>query len=281
MVNAGQMIDTGFVLFVTFTCGYALFGNKDKSETRTRRWAMELAALQETLRELIGEATAAGSNLDRTLLKRKQEIEGVLQRLEATTNSGEQLPNASWERRAAEAPRPTRAAVKNQEQQRRAAAARPEPEKRKEEPPVQRPAKPPIEPGSLQDSQLARRIEIFLDEQPARRASMGDPTDPAAYKVARRLLEGGKEIHVVARKVGLPIEEVRMIDSMVQRDAAMLPDVTLREEVAEEAAPAVAPATYSRAKRVAQTAQRDQWTDELAGLLEDSELEIRRETTFL
>src|SRR6187399_839774 len=99
--NPSQIIDTGFILFTVFTCGYALLGNKDRSEERSRRWIAELSALQEALRELIGEAGAASSNLDRTLQKRKLELEKLLQKLDAAETpkvrpAADELPNETW-----------------------------------------------------------------------------------------------------------------------------------------------------------------------------------------
>ena len=42
--------------------------------------------------------------------------------------------------------------------------------------------------------------------------------DPATYKIARRLLASGKEIHVVARKVEMPVSEIRLLDRLMRQE---------------------------------------------------------------
>ena len=42
--------------------------------------------------------------------------------------------------------------------------------------------------------------------------------DPVTYRIARRLLRGGKEIHVVARKIELPVSEVRLLDKLMRQE---------------------------------------------------------------
>lgn len=241
-----QLIDTGFVLFVIFTCGYSLFGKTAKGPSK--KWMDELATLQEGLRELISEASAASSNLDRTLVRRKQELETLLKKLEATKESAfstkassrreEEFPNETWVMDRPKTPAPAG---------KKAAAPQPEPR------------------VSSQDSDLARRIEVFLESKTSSRPSASeDSIDPVAYKVARRLLENGNEIHIVAKKVGLPLEEIRVLDSMIEREEKP------------------APTAYSRAKRVERVEEsEDKWTSELTNLLEEQEDGIRRATTLL
>ena len=40
--------------------------------------------------------------------------------------------------------------------------------------------------------------------------------DKTAYKIARRLLAAGAEIHVVARKLDLPVSEIRLLDRLMR-----------------------------------------------------------------
>lgn len=239
-----QLIDTGFVLFVIFTCGYSLFG-KSAAKEPSRQWMEELSALQEGLKELISEASAASSSLDRTLIKRKQELETILKKLEAAKEAPvttvkreqEEFPNETWVMDA-----PKKSSPKRVEAPRRRAMT--------------------------QDSELARRIEVFLESKTSSRPPASeDSIDPVAYKVARRLLENGTEIHVVARKVGLPVEEIRVLDSMIERPG-------------EKPADTPKATAYSRAMRV-QHEPEDSWGSELNELLEQQEDGIRRATTLL
>ncbi|MFN8388901.1 MAG: hypothetical protein U0136_01265 [Bdellovibrionota bacterium] len=42
--------------------------------------------------------------------------------------------------------------------------------------------------------------------------------DPTAYRIARRLLASGTEIHIVARKLDLPASEVRLLDKLMRQE---------------------------------------------------------------
>jgi len=44
--------------------------------------------------------------------------------------------------------------------------------------------------------------------------------DPTAYRIARRLLADGTEIHVVARKLDLPVSEMRLLDRLMREESA-------------------------------------------------------------
>ena len=284
-LNAAQLADTGFVLFVVFTCGYSLFGNSSGPSAKSKRWIEELRQLQETLRELIGEATAASSSLDRTLQKRKLELEKLLQRLESATESREitdDYPNETWVNRSraseappqqVRAPAPQRATTPQrggvQSSQLTQAQLTQALNNRRAQ------AQAMIDP---QESDLARRIEVFLDGKKPLRATSEDGPDPVAYKVARRLLQEGKEIHIVAKKVGLPVEEVRVLDSMLR-------GIQMEQESAHIVRSTEAP-TYSMSKQIINS--RDPLSDELEELLLEQERSIelprgniRRETTFL
>jgi len=265
-----QLIDTGFVLFVVFTCGYSILSNRDRGQEKSRKWIEELSALQEALRELIGEASAASSNLDRTLVKRKQELETLIKKIDAAKASSEvpELPNDTWERRA----QPERAPQESRQSQ-----PRQEPRPRPTTPAPSAPQLPRRPIADPRDSELARRIEVILESKPAPKPASEDSLDPVAYKIAKRLLLSGKEIHLVARKVGLPVEEVRVLDTMLREAEGS-------EEPEFKMEPTPPPTAYSRAKKI-QPVQ-DSWSDELSELLEAEESRIqtsgiRRATTLL
>lgn len=269
-INAAQLADTGFVLFVVFTCGYSLFANKEQGGQKSRKWIQELAILQETIRELIGEASSASSQLDRTLQRRKLELEKLLTKIDNSPTYSPDMPNESWEEWPIQrAPRP----------QERAAAPKPAPQQNRIQP-KQQPSSIRRPIPLTQDSELARRIEVFLDDKKPSRMVSEESSDPAAYKIARRLLESGKEIHVVAKKVGLPIEEIRVLDAMVKGDSAPIDEMHLVRATPPEV---VSAPTYSRAKQII---TRQEVSHEID--LEDEEINfdtgsspIRRATTFL
>lgn len=42
--------------------------------------------------------------------------------------------------------------------------------------------------------------------------------DLVTYRIARRLLDSGKELHVVARKVDMPVSEIRLLDNLMRQE---------------------------------------------------------------
>ena len=275
-INAEQLADTAFVLFVVFTCGYSLFANREQGAGKSKKWIQELALLQETIRELIGEASSASSHLDRTLQRRKLELEKLLSKIEVSQSHSSEMPNASWEERPINTS--SRAQHAERPQERVASPRRTQTQTRNaprlQPAPLRRPA--PL----TQDSELARRIEILLDDKKPSRMVAEESSDPAAYKIARRLLESGKEIHIVAKKVGLPIEEIRVLDSMIKGEAEPIEEMHLVRAIEPTA---ISSPTYSRAKQIIARPERDYPTE-----IEDEELDyqqsnsqIRRATTFL
>jgi hypothetical protein len=275
-INAAQLADTGFVLFVVFTCGYSLFANKEERAGKSKKWMQELTVLQETIRELIGEASSASSQLDRTLQRRKLELEKLLTKIDASPQYSPDFPNDSW----AERPAPQRPQQQQRYVEERAASPRPAQQQTRVQPKPQAPTQRRPVPLS-QQSELARRIEVFLDDKKPTRMAAEESSDPAAYKIARRLLESGKEIHVVAKKVGLPIEEIRVLDSMVKGASEPIDETHLVRAIEEETLSV--PPTYSRAKQIV---SRPEIAHEID--LEDEEISftsqqspIKRATTFL
>ena len=270
-INAAQLADTGFVLFVVFTCGYSLFANKEQGAAKARKWAHELVLLQETIRELIGEASSASSQLDRTLQRRKLELEKLLNKIDTIPAYSTEMPNQSWEER------PIRKESRAQDE--RVAATRQAPTQSRVIPrPQPTTQRRPI--PLTQESELARRIEVFLEDKKPSRLVADEASDPTAYKIARRLLEAGQESHVVAKKVGLPIEEIRVLDSMIKGVGEPEADMHLVRATASEKFSAP---TYSRAKQIV---SREDVVHEID--LEDEEIDftekpiqIRRATTFL
>jgi hypothetical protein len=159
-------------------------------------------------------------------------------------------------------------------------------------PPAQKQKAPVRREIDQRDSELARRIEVFLDDKKAPRlmGKVDESSDPAAYKIARRLLEAGKEIHLVAKKVGLPIEEIRVLDSMVNGPTEIPEEIHFVRAI-EPAAPVNA--TYSRSKQILRPQENytevrgmEDENDPLEELLEEPRsqmrtTQIRRATTLL
>ena len=65
--------------------------------------------------------------------------------------------------------------------------------------------------------------------------------DQATYRIARRLLLAGKELHIVARKVDLPVSEIRLLDRLIREEDKRREDL----EGGMEATPVEARSTLS------------------------------------
>lgn len=310
------IIDAAFFALVLYTCYRSLFRSTlpDTSVARARRWKEELQNVEESLRELIGEASAAGSNLNRSLLKRKDELQTLIRRIEEARLAGEEIIEEQET-----APIPARRISQyaaHELAQAPAAQARPSHAETRRKPAPQPPAPaaspdlpnaswtraPRAQGYAMQDNDEGDAFELGLDSlldsaadrvtitqasaPMARRIAAPAPgmdrskalaaqieklkmksldaeeeelpppppgVDAIAFKVARRLLSAGKEIHVVARKLELPIAEVRMIERMMRIEQGEEIDVMegdetelAQERIAESAPKRRATAKFDR-----------------------------------
>lgn len=269
------LIDMGFVLLVAASCIVSLRAG-DGGSGKADRWREELRDLQNVLKGLIDEASAASSHLDRRLLQRKQELETLLGKLEASQAllTSEQAPAPPRKMRTAvpnASERPwtlgdsfdeTSAAV--DEEDRLAAIAQStsdrvqiaQPKKhltragaiasalaaaraRGAEVPQLAPQSQPQQQPRQQTTRsaaptLSNQVEVTdTIEDEAERATYErlSIVDPGAYRIARRLLAAGKEIHVVARKLELPVSEVRLLDRLMRQEKKEHEHVEAEEEL--------------------------------------------------
>jgi hypothetical protein len=63
---------------------------------------------------------------------------------------------------------------------------------------------------------LADQIDV---EQEAGPSGILSHLDPVTYKIARRMLLSGQELHIVARKLELPLAELRILDKMLRQSS--------------------------------------------------------------
>ena len=252
-INAQSLVDIGFVLLVTIACARSLFRDSDAAEHRRHAWRRELLELEETLRSLIVEAGSASGRLDRSLLQRKHELENLLKKLDdkeqgqtarmrgepefvaqaqASSREAAELPNETWH--------------KPPQRQSQAQASR------NTAPQHGKTKRPPVTAERMGRSGLEDLVEAAQDsialssavsksataaEKPTGPQTLNeeiemiknDPTegatfsrtsiiDPSTYRIARRLILEGKEIHVVARKLDLPLAEVRNLDRLIRQE---------------------------------------------------------------
>ncbi len=238
----GNLVNIGFVLLVTAACLRSFFSSEARLYRNAQHWKRELREVEEALRALIQEASSASYHLDRNLLQRQQELTNLLQRFEQ--NRGAEVNNDIQDITLAEE------YVINSSNN--SAASSPI----NLEVPNDSWLKPLKRPSNSEEKDTARQIQrpiskaaasqellsqIEVSKAATSRVGSPEPSfrgrselaaapviDPAAYKVARRLLASGQEIHVVARKVGLPVEEVRVLDHVIRDEQQA------REEVKQE-----------------------------------------------
>lgn len=84
-----------------------------------------------------------------------------------------------------------------------------------------------VTPSATAASALAAQIEKVQADQQEQEERVAQETfkrlsimDPTAYRIARRLLADGTEIHVVARKLDLPVSEIRLLDKLMREETA-------------------------------------------------------------
>ena len=261
MNSYAQVVDIGFIIAVMAVCFQVLFGASDSLHRKTKRWKDELRYLEDTLRTLIAEAGATGNNLNRNLVKRKEELTALLQQIEEAklneladreTRAArpaprrqppvEDLPNESWAPKAA--PRKSEASLPDEQGDYLELQALATPDEVTISTQVRRApvaqasaaqAKPSKPTSTKIVSELAKQIEISRkrENESHPRGFSGASADQTVYRIAERLLRSGKEIHVVARKLEIPLSEVRLIESQIRSEDG----IPMEEPVAVVRAP--------------------------------------------
>lgn len=237
-IDFATLVDLGFVFLVAASALTALMRDTTSAEKRALRLSHELAGLETALRELIGEAAAASSSLDRNLLRRKQELEQLIVRCEsilaekhsseqvAETHTDPDFPNRSWIEE-----RPKGVAVKRKSQtgtesywlEELATETQDTADlNRRHDYNETRVAQREFVSAATANRRftqqpLAREVEVVHhQEDRAERRFLEEFGDSVPHKIARRLLLSGKEIDVVAKKLNMPLAEIRAIDTIIR-----------------------------------------------------------------
>ncbi|MCC6221190.1 MAG: hypothetical protein IT291_08135 [Deltaproteobacteria bacterium] len=225
-IHFQSLVDAGFAIFVTFACLKMLLPSSASGASARDKWRQELSEVEQCLTDLIREAAASSRNLDRQLQKRQEELSDLLGQLERAQNSKkeklstssslpseDEFPNSTWLR----SPNQTISTGAISDTNTSPASNPTQPDRRT--------PKTSRERSLMESVEITREVKASLAEQSDdRRMAFSIPpsgsspiVDPIAYKIAKRLLEEGKEIHVVARKLDLPLAEVRALDKLVSR----------------------------------------------------------------
>lgn len=287
MIGNSVTIDLMLTIVMVAVGLRSLILSRDTGAKTAARWREELRALEGSLKSLITEASNSSATLDRRLVRRREELEELLKKIDSRAtkietradeideeddelySSHRELPNQSWfmdvepPKKAAPAPRtkktsrevvresdrdmflelseevedtvelslparrtPARAAAPAKAAAaptRRAAAAVPAPAKdihsqvevatttaKKSRAKSQKQtASTPAAPARATRAVTPRETEILTTPS---------IIDPTTYSVARRLLARGAELHVVARKLEIPLTEVRLLDKLMRSE---------------------------------------------------------------
>ena len=272
MIGNSFYIDLMLTMVMVAVGLRSLVLSRDVGAKTAARWRNELRELEGSLRTLITEASNSSATLDRRLVRRREELETLLRRIDGQASKlehhadeadedgelfelHEELPNQSWfaeeaPKRAAKpaaAPAPTRRRASRdafldlsdevEDRVELSTAVRRAPAKAKA-PTATAPKRLPAPP------QKGIHAEVEIQAAPAKKAKakatkaattqprlpartakpeteiMSSPSimDPTTYSVARRLLARGTELHIVARKLDIPLAEVRLLDKLMRSE---------------------------------------------------------------
>ncbi len=291
IANIQTVVDIGFVVLVIFICIKTLLSESGEGDSTYKKWKQDLKELSDSLRLLIDEASIASNQFDRNLLRRRDELEILLHRLQQTEGmitknafeepqrvmqkgepkekaTKQDLPNSSWyepfsKTKTFDSPKDFNGKKKGNfelehlvEEQRDSLdlsttrEQRSRSSQREESLELQQYSGESFQDDISQGQALREQVRLVKESQGAgerrgefRRPLLGHNQDPVAYKIARRLLLQGQEIHVVARKLELPLSEVRILDKLVREELARNPDGHNYQMAREETDPGVTETT--------------------------------------
>jgi hypothetical protein len=252
-ITLAQTVDVLFFTMLTLAVAKLLYRPAQRAEATALSNSPELKNLELTLKDLLGEAAHASSSLDRSLTQRKRELEKLLEKLEgqekivekkqAKTETSEEiaspaitlstpveedLEKGSWmtigEENEPAFPRSSASveldSLVESQKDSVTITRRPRPVANN----VPQPIISKVEKLVLEQKKTAAKVRELPD-------GLTGKGEPSAYRIAKRLLSEGKEIHVVARKLEIPLADVRLLDRLLREEKPK----TQSEEFAEEA----------------------------------------------
>lgn len=239
VANLSTLIDIAFVGFVSFACWRSMRSAAEVPHAAAELWRNELKELEKVLRSLIDEAGTASAALDRRLARRKEEIEALLKRAEGVSSSTQSprtpAKNPALARQRTAPPRETEVLELEDDLPNESWGARAKRQARElsEEDRIEQLVS--RQRDTVQLSKPAGDEELNAAQQ--RTFAQLSMTDPIAYKIARRLLSQGIEIHVVARKLDVPLSEIRVLDRLMREEVTAEPELVESSEYAKRVEP--------------------------------------------
>lgn len=247
-----QYADFGFALLVGGICLRTLLFDREANTKQRAIWKHELLELEKSLRELIDEASHASEVFDRQLNTRQKTLESLVEKSESLlkasisnsvkTNSRDRLrPNEIRTKKS----NSTRLNSANNSADwiygddlpnHLASALEESDDVVLNQVPVQNKKTQQIRKEqqiqSAENSKAAEEEQQIIDEKIFSQTSI---VDPVAFRIAKRLLLEGKELHVIARKLEIPVSEIRHLEMLIRQHAQSehvdLPDTFKSKEI--------------------------------------------------
>ncbi|MCC6933927.1 MAG: hypothetical protein IT292_11870 [Deltaproteobacteria bacterium] len=238
-----MIVDVLFAGLVMATCFFSLTKDGEAGAKKLSLWHQELGDLQNALKELIEDAGVASNNLDRRLLKRKEELEKVLAELESKEQTlcqnaatkaedSSSLPNSSWLEQDIE-----RESVADYEKLVSEYEIWHSEKPRQVVPKNSQVLQPKVAELAVKQEKVQKEKQQLDESQQLTllKRTLNDNIDIQTYRVAKRLISQGHNTSVVARKMQIPASQVRIIENVI-KDAEGL---DLRESWESERSSAV------------------------------------------
>lgn len=248
-----QYADIGFTLVIGGVCLRTLLFDREVNVKQRAVWKQELRELEKSLRLLIDEASHASHQFDSQLSQKQIHIQKLLDKAEtllktsisnATVSQGRKSNSDAQRRNAAQRDLSSRQELRSDydlddwtygeriytedtqgndfifEEEQQGSYTRNKRQHTKKD----------------QSILEAKKIEQMKNEERKKQEALADEkifaqtsiVDPVAYKIAKRLLLEGKELHVIARKLEMPVSEIRHLETLIrqqaQADQAELPE---------------------------------------------------------
>jgi hypothetical protein len=237
-IHLDQLVDIGFGLLVAGICIKTLFTDRNALKKQRELWRQELGELENSLKSLITDASDASEIFDKNIRHRQKELAALLEKVEhviQTSNTTAQSSDNSKET----AP-DSRSFTKNSSVE-DPPWVHTQPEFLSVADKVQSSLEDASKRSSLRhktlatqgkhqtqaekiDKTLALKHQIEIEKQEQEKADneifqQTSIVDQVAFRIAKRLLLEGKELHVVARKLELPVSEIRHLDTLLREQA--------------------------------------------------------------
>jgi hypothetical protein len=241
-IELEQFSDIGFALLVGGICLRTLLFDRDANVKQRAIWKHELVELEKSLKQLILESTQACEVFDSKLDRRQKNIESLLERVEikasevfakvvVTENSNKKLNNKKKEKPLTqkldwefgedlpeELPSHLVDALEIIEDKALLATSKKDQKN-----------------NAFSEYNLKTKVEIPATLSDEKIFSQTSIVDPIAFRIAKRLLLEGKELHIIARKLEIPVSEIRHLESLIRQNAqaenAELPESFLSKEI--------------------------------------------------